>query len=142
MWLMNRRTGGAVASHVELACTRATRRQGLLQRDGLDPSAAMILAPCFLIHTGFMRFSIDVLFIDGESAVCRVVPNLPPWRMAGDLRGRTVIELAGGTAAERDVRVGDQLYLSAAVSGGERSLSAVVGPGLRKLASSPARSGA
>ena len=72
----------------------------------------MIIAPCFAVHTAFMHFSIDVLFLDGEGVVRRVVSNLKPWRMAADVRGRSVIELTGGVARDLDIRVGDRLHLT------------------------------
>ena len=62
--LVDERTGTTVASAVEIADTSATRRRGLLGRDGLDPSAALIIVPCSSVHTFFMRFAIDVVFVD------------------------------------------------------------------------------
>jgi len=112
MKLTNGRTSHVIASSIELACTRAERRRGLLGRNGLDRSTAMIIAPCFAVHTAFMHFSIDVLFLDGEGVVRRVVSNLKPWRMAADVRGRSVVELAGGVARDLDIRVFDRLHLT------------------------------
>ena len=109
--LVNSRTGSVVAAAVELADTRATRRRGLLGREGLDPSAALILLPCFSIHTAFMRFAIDALFIDRAGVVVRVVENLRPWRMAASWRAHAVVELAAGCLAGRDIRPGDRLEL-------------------------------
>src|SRR5262245_9000191 len=111
--LMNARTGEVVATAVELADTRETRRKGLLGRDSLDVSTAMILLPCFSVHTAFMRFPIDVIFIDREGIVVRVVRNLEPWRAVGAWRAHAVIEMAGGCLKSRDVRSGDRLYLAA-----------------------------
>ena len=62
--LIIERTGRMLASAVELADTSETRRRGLLGRDSLDLSAALIIAPCSAIHTAFMRFVIDVAFVD------------------------------------------------------------------------------
>ena len=111
--LMNARTGQVVASDVELADTRETRRKGLLGRDGFDASAALILVPCFSIHTAFMRFPIDVVFADREGVIVDVVRNLAPWRIAASWRAHAVIELAGGALGPGSVRAGDRLYLSA-----------------------------
>jgi len=112
MQLLNERTARVVASDVAVACTRETRRRGLLQHDALDPSSALVLSPCFAIHTAFMRFPIDVLFVDGQGVVRRVVSDLPAWRMAVDVRARTVIEFAAGVLARHGVRAGDRVYLS------------------------------
>jgi uncharacterized membrane protein (UPF0127 family) len=59
-----------------------------------------------------MRFAIDLVFIDRDGRAVRVVPNVRPWRMAVSLRAHAVIELAAGTAAAADIRVGDMLYLA------------------------------
>jgi uncharacterized protein len=139
MQLMNQRTAGVVASDVEVACTRASRRRGLLHRDGLDRSAALVLSPCFAIHTAFMRFPIDVLFIDRDGIVRRIVSDLSAWRLAAEVRARTVIELAGGTAAMHDVRAGDRLYLASSSDDDMRVLSSFT-PSLRRIASNPAHS--
>ena len=110
MRLINERTGAPIASLVELACTRAERRRGLLGRDALDLSAAMILAPCAAVHTVFMRFPIDVVFVDREGRVRSIVRNLRPWRVAASPRAYAAIELCSGV--ERDLIPGDRLYLS------------------------------
>ena len=56
-WLVNQRTDEALAERVELAVTRADRRKGLLGRDAFEASSALIIAPCFSIHTMFMAAS-------------------------------------------------------------------------------------
>ena len=111
--LMNARTGGVVANVVELADTRAARRRGLLGRESLDPASAIILLPCFSVHTAFMKFPIDVVFIDREGTIVRVVRDLPPWRMAAAWRAHGVVEFAAGSPFTRDIQTGDRLYLAA-----------------------------
>jgi uncharacterized membrane protein (UPF0127 family) len=113
MQLINSRTTMAVASVVELAVTRADRRRGLLGRDALDLSAAIMLAPCVSVHTVFMRFPIDVMFVDRDGMVRKIVRDLKPWRIAASLRAYAAIELAAGI--ERDVMPGDRLYLAGTV---------------------------
>lgn len=109
--LMNSRSGGTIASTIELAVTRAARRRGLLRRDALDPATALVLAPCLAIHTAFMRFAIDVVFVDREGCVRRIVRRLQPWRVAGSRHACATIELAAGALDACDVTVGDRLYL-------------------------------
>jgi hypothetical protein len=111
--LMNARTNDVVAGQVELADTRATRRRGLLGRDSMAASSAIILLPSFAIHTAFMRFPIDVVFVNRAGVVVRIVTDLEPWRMAGDWRAHAVVELPGGTLSALDIRAGDRLYLAA-----------------------------
>ena len=108
--LVNERTGLELASAVEIAGTSESRRRGLLGRDSLDPSRALVIAPCSSIHTFFMRFDIDVVFIDRGGRVLKIVRDLPAWRIASSLRAYAVIEMAGG-ALQPDVAVGDRLRL-------------------------------
>ena len=110
MRLVNTRTGTTVAGIVELAMTRSARRRGLLGRDALDLSTALILAPCVAVHTVFMRFPIDVVFVDRDWHVRRIVRNLQPWRIAASPRAYAAVEMAGGV--ERDLVPGDHLYLT------------------------------
>jgi len=112
MRLVNARTGATVASVVELAATRVERRRGLLGRNALDLSAALILAPCAAVHTAFMRFPIDVVFVDRDGHVRTLVRNLRPWRIAASPRAYAAVEMAGGI--NRDLMPGDRLYLTGA----------------------------
>ncbi len=114
--LMNARSGEVLATETELALTRATRRQGLLHRTGLDPSAALVLAPCLAVHTAFMQFAIDVIFVDRAGRVRRIVRRLQPWRLAASFRAYATIELAAGALDARDVMIGDRLYLKKVVA--------------------------
>ena len=109
--LMNERTRQPVATTVEIAATRTTRRRGLLGRDHLDQASAMLLAPCTAVHTAGMRFPIDVVFVDRQGYAVKVVRNLRPWRMALAARGRAVIEMAAGSLSREQVVPGDRLYL-------------------------------
>jgi uncharacterized membrane protein (UPF0127 family) len=111
MKLMNARTDRPVASAVEVAQTRSSRRKGLLGRDRLASGAALVLTPCNAIHTIGMRFPIDVAFVDGRGVVRKIVHNLPPWRMALSPLSRTTIELAAGELGPETLRVGDRVCL-------------------------------
>ena len=109
--LVNQRTDEALAERVEVAVTRRDRRKGLLGRTGLDASSALILAPCAAIHTMFMRFDIDAVFVDDDGRAVKVVRELSPWRIALDPTAHAVVELPAGSLREREVNIGDRLYL-------------------------------
>ena len=109
--LFNERTHAAIATEVELAATRASRRRGLLGRDGLDPDAALMIMPCLAVHTAFMRFAIDLIFLDRDGFAVKLVNDLPPWRIAGAVSAHSVVELAAGSVRRHAVAVGDRLYL-------------------------------
>ena len=114
--LTNARSRKVIARDVELALTRRARRQGLLKRASLSPHAALVLAPCFMVHTAFMQFAIDVIFVDRKGHVKQIVRRMPPWRMAACPLAYATIELAAGTLDQHDVAVGDRLCLGATVS--------------------------
>src|SRR5262245_64494092 len=107
--VINDRTGRVVASAVELADTSETRRRGLLGRDFLDPSAALIIAPCSAVHTFFMRFVIDVVFVDRNGSVLKTVADVKPWRIAARPGAFAVVELNAGAVRRSELQIGDRL---------------------------------
>lgn len=110
--LVNARTGATIAESVEVAVSRRARRRGLLGRAAVDPASALVLVPCAAIHTLFMRFAIDAVFVDETGRAVRIVPGLAPWRAAVAPFAYAVIEMPAGTAVGT-VDVGDPLYLAA-----------------------------
>jgi len=118
MALVNQRTDEALADRIELAVTRNDRRKGLLGRDVFETSSALIIAPCFSIHTMFMRFDIDAVFVDDDGRAVKVVQGMGPWRIAVQPFAHAVVELPAGSLRDRPVDVGDRLYL--VNSSGER----------------------
>ena len=83
MALVNQRTDEALADRIELAVTRNDRRKGLLGRDVFETSSALIIAPCFSIHTMFMRFDIDAVFVDDDGRAVKVVQGMAPMANRG-----------------------------------------------------------
>lgn len=107
----NRTRGAVVADKVAKAADYDSRTRGLLGRDSMDAGEGLWIVPCPMIHTFFMRFSIDVLFLDKELRVARVMEDLRPWRLSPwVLRARSVLELPGGSL-RGSVRKGDQLEI-------------------------------
>ena len=101
---------GCVACERCLVADRPlTRMRGLLGKTSLPPDEGILLRPASSVHTWFMRFPIDVLFLDRDLSVMRIAPRLGPWRMALRWRAAAVLELAAGEAARRGIVVGDQL---------------------------------
>jgi len=103
-----------VATKVETADTPASRSKGLLGRASMAADEALWIVPCPMIHTFFMKFPIDVLFLDADLTVRRVIEDLRPWRLSPwVLSARSVLELKGGVL-KGSVRVGDRLEMRAA----------------------------
>lgn len=110
--LRNVRTGLALATVIEPAFDSATRRRGLLGRNGLPPGHAIVIAPSNLVHTFAMRFPIDIVFASREGQVLKIRPAVPPRRIAGAWRGFAVIELAAGQVETSGTLVGDSLIVT------------------------------
>lgn len=85
--------------------------RGLLGRRQLPAGEGMLLRPAPSIHTWFMRFPIDAVFLDRELRVVSLRSGLRPWRMSGQRGARAVLELAAGEAERRGVQAGGQLRL-------------------------------
>jgi uncharacterized membrane protein (UPF0127 family) len=85
------------------------RMRGLLGHESLPAGEGLLLTPAPSVHTALMRFSIDVIFLDKELRVVKLVERLVPWRTASARRARAALELAAGEAARRGVSVGDIL---------------------------------
>jgi uncharacterized membrane protein (UPF0127 family) len=101
--------GRTVCERCLLADAPLTRMRGLLGRRALRSGEGLLLTPAGSIHTLFMRFAIDAVFLDGDRRVVKVVAGLRPWRAAAGRGARAVLELPAGEAGERGVRTGDQL---------------------------------
>ena len=110
MRIRNATRGTEVADAARHAHSFRLRLVGLLGRSSLEPGEALLLDPCTSVHTAFMRFAIDVIYLDGARRVVKVVPALKPFRVSGMLRGaHSVIELPCGTIVKAKTEIGDQL---------------------------------
>ena len=108
--IKNDSTNRVLASAVLTAFDRESRNRGLLGRDALPAGAALVLAPCSGVHTWFMRFSIDLIFVDRRGTVLRVRQDVRPWRLALRPGAFAVIELPAGSA--RDTLAGHVLAVT------------------------------
>ena len=105
--------GAIVCERTSVADSPFTRLKGLLGRDGLEVGEGLLLRPAASVHTCFMRFPIDVVFLDRELVVLGIADGLQPWRAAGKRGAKAALELSAGEAARRGLAVGDQLELAA-----------------------------
>jgi uncharacterized membrane protein (UPF0127 family) len=111
MALRSCRSGTLLADVVEGAFDSRARRQGLLGRSRLPDGSALAIAPCSAIHTCFMRFSIDVVFVRRGGEVVRVAEDVRPWRIRVAWGAHAVVELPAGTARRTGLRAGDRVEL-------------------------------
>jgi uncharacterized membrane protein (UPF0127 family) len=110
--LRHARTGAIVADRLEAALDSASRRKGLLGRDGMPDGSALIIAPTNAVHTFAMRFPIDVVFVRRSGVVSKVRHRMPRGRMSASLLAFAVVELPAGAADRAGVRPGDRLELA------------------------------
>ena len=104
--------GDVVCSHLTVADSARTRMRGLLGRDSLPDGEGLLLRPAGSVHTAFMRFPIDVVYLDRHRRVLDVVSALRPWRMSGRRGARAVLELAAGEATRRGIEPGTKLSVA------------------------------
>lgn len=97
---------GETIVHARVADSIWSRGRGLLGRRGLEPREGLLIRPSSSVHTWFMRFPIDVVYLDREWRVTKVVPDLKPWRFSWGRGAHMVLELAAGEASRRGIARG------------------------------------
>jgi uncharacterized protein len=101
--------GQIVCERCRVPGTIRGRMRGLLGRSELPSGEGMLLRRVSAMHTLFMRFVIDAVFLDREQVVVAIASDVPPWRFASQRRARAVLELPAGEGARRGIRVGERL---------------------------------
>ena len=100
-----------LADAVEMADTSAKRRTGLLKHERLEPGEGLWIVPCESVHTFFMKFPIDLVYLDKGRKVKKVRHAVPAWRLSACLFAHSVLELAAGTARQSGTERGDELAM-------------------------------
>lgn len=113
MPLINKNRNTCLAHTVTIADTFFTRLKGLLGKAGLPGGHCLILKPCRSVHTMFMKFPIDLLFLDKDNRVVGIISNLTPFKMTGIIKGsRLAVELPAGTIASTGTVTGDTVIIT------------------------------
>jgi uncharacterized membrane protein (UPF0127 family) len=112
---VNQTRATVLCEHLEEAGAMMGKSRGLLGRDGLDAQAGMLfeagrLEPFMCLHMLFMRFAIDIVFLNRQGRAIRINHNLRPWRISSIVWGaRKALELPAGAAARSQTEVGVQI---------------------------------
>ena len=94
---------------VELADNFLKRLRGLMFRERLEPGRGLLLAPCNSVHMLFMRFAIDVVYLDENFCIKKIVRNLTPWLgMSVCFGAWSALELPSGEADRLKLFVGQK----------------------------------
>jgi len=105
----NQTRNTVLATAADAADTSAKRRTGLLKHQSLEPGAGLWISPCESVHTFFMKFAIDLVYLDKQKKVRKVRHAVPPWRLSACLMAHSVLELPAGVVANTGTQPGDQL---------------------------------
>jgi uncharacterized protein len=116
---VNLTRGTILATNLEVAGSGKQRRKGLLGRDGLSSGEGLWIIPCESVHTFFMRFPIDLVYLDDEHRIRKVRSAVGAWRLSACLSAHSVIELAAGTIRATETQRGDQLEFEPVPAEGE-----------------------
>lgn len=97
---------------VEVAESFMTRLVGLMGREQMAADSALWIHHCNSIHTCFMNFAIDCVFVDKDLKIKKIVQDVSPWRLVLPIWGaNSVFEMPAGKALELNLREGDALYV-------------------------------
>ena len=107
---VNTTTQKELGQWIRQATTFFQRTRGLLGRKEIIKGEGLYIPACRSIHTFFMRFAIDVMFMDHDNRITRTVPSLKPFRIAfGPRNTAGVLELCAGTLKENHCAAGDKI---------------------------------
>lgn len=110
--LMNNSKNNIIVENLFIADSFWLRMKGLMWKKDLAEDEGLLLLPCNAVHMMFMRFPIDVIFLDRDFVVLKIMDNLKPWRFSPVVRGAfQVIELRTGTALKKGISIDDRLSL-------------------------------
>ena len=96
-----------IADRVELAGTNTKRSKGLLGRKSLPKGQGMWIVPCEAVHTFFMQFPIDLIYLDRQHRVKKTRAAVPAWRLSACLSAHSILELPAGVIQESRTQKGD-----------------------------------
>ena len=94
--VVNATRRAVLATQLEVAGSNTARRKGLLGRDQLAEGGGMWITPCESVHTFFMRFPIDLVYLDRRHRIRKVRQAVGAWRVSACLTAHSVLELPAG----------------------------------------------
>ena len=94
-----------------MADSSSKRRTGLLKHERLEPGEGLWIIPCESVHTFFMKFPIDLVYLDKKKQVRKVRKAVPAWRLSACLTAHSILELPAGTIEASRTQAGDQIEI-------------------------------
>ena len=112
--VINQTRGSVLGRRLRRADTLWSRGVGLLGRKALADDEGLHIVPCGSVHMFFMRFPLDIVYLDRDLRVVKTVERLKPWRVSAARGAKSVLELPAGTIARTRTERGDQLTTAGA----------------------------
>ena len=109
--MRNQTRNSVLGDAVDVADTSDKRRVGLLKHERLEPGTGLWIVPCESVHTFFMKFPIDLVYLDKKRKVRKVRHAVPAWRLSACLTAHSILELPAGTAEKTGTQPGDELAI-------------------------------
>ena len=106
--------GTVLATALEVADSGPKRNKGLLGRARLADGEGLWIIPCESVHTFFMKFPIDLVYLDRERRIKKTRNAVGPWRLSACFSAHSILELPAGTIRETQTERGDTLEIAAA----------------------------
>ena len=107
-------TDAVLLDEMETALTGWQRFRGLMMRRGLGEGEGLLFPDVSSIHMCFMRFAIDVVYLDAQGRVLKIVERLKPWRLSACWPAQSTLEIEAGRASACGLQVGQRLRFAAA----------------------------
>ena len=104
--------GTSIGEAIGCAESSAERRTGLLKHTRLDEGEGLWIVPCEAVHTLFMKFALDLIYLDRKKRVRGVRRAVVPWRFSMCFAAHSVIELPVGTIDRTGTQSGDELEIA------------------------------
>ena len=103
------RSDGRFVCRARVASSFVARFRGLMLTASLEPGRGLLFPRTSSVHTHFMRYPLDVVFLDADGRVASIRRELRPWRFASCRGSSSVLELAGGESARLGLAEGEVL---------------------------------
>lgn len=111
--------GTTLATFVEIADTSRSRRKGLLGRVSLSPGEGLWITACEGVHTWFMQFPIDLIYLSREGRIVKLKSDVAPWRLSACLSAGSVLEVSAGSILASRSEKGDLVEFSSVTLPGD-----------------------
>ena len=113
MIIRNQTRGTPIADAGSLAANPIKRMTGLLGRERFNSGEALVVTPCRSIRMLFMKFPLDVIFIDRANTVVGLCPDIRPFQFSPFFpQARSAVEVPAGTIAASQTQMGDTIQIN------------------------------